>query len=30
MKTITIKQPWAQFIAEGIKDIENCLSFIKK
>ena len=23
MKTITIKQPWAQFIAEGIKDIEN-------
>ena len=23
MKTITIKQPWAQLICEGLKDIEN-------
>lgn len=23
MKTITIKQPWASLIVEGIKDIEN-------
>lgn len=23
MKTITVKQPWASLIVEGIKDIEN-------
>ena len=30
MKAVTIKQPWASLIVEGIKDIENRLLGLKR